>query len=709
MPAAMNLRRRATSSLSLAVLTFTAAALTGTACSQAKPVETAPAATEPAPAAPSPAVSTAALPAGLDDAAVDRAVNPCDDFYQYACGTWMKTAQIPDDRSSTSRGFIAILERNEAIMKDILERAAAGKIAGDDGKKLGDHWSTCMDEPKLEASLAVLQKDAKAFANITDGKKLAAAVAKLHLVNGNALFSQGSMQDLKNSQQVVFGIFEGGLGLPDRDYYLVDDDKTKKVRDAYSAHVEKMLTLAGDTPAVAAQKRDLIMALEKRLATTTRTKVEKRDVEKMFHRLERDGTKKLAPSFDWDGYFKAIGLPKVTEINVAHPPFVEALEGVVKETTPATWAAYLQWVQLRNSVPALPKAMQEERFAYESKALTGAAADRPRWKKCVDLADGQLGEVLGRVFVAEQFGADGKARTQAMVDAVRTAFAKNIDTLSWMDEPTKMEAHAKADKMATKIGYPDVWRDYSKLKTTRTTFLDNYLAGVSFEVRRDLDKIGKPLDKNEWQMSPPTVNAYNDGQRNEIVFPAGILQPPFFNKEAPDAVNYGAMGMVVGHEITHGFDDEGKSLDAEGNLRDWWSPESKTAFEKKTACVKDQFDNSIALEDIKVNGSLTLGENVADLGGLKISFAAMQAAQAAGTLQPSSSPYSNEQLFFLGYAQSWCSKYRPENARLRAATDPHAPPFLRVNNPLANLPSFAKAFGCAAPSKMVRSAGCEVW
>ncbi len=678
------------------------------ACSQAPTVEQTPAALEtPAPPA-GPTVSTAPLPAGLDEAALDRSANPCDDFYAYACGGWMKTAEIPADRSSTSRGFVTILERNELIMKEILERAAAGTIAGADGKKLGDHWSTCMDEPKLEASLAVLKKDAASFSKVKDGKSLAAALAKLHLNKVGGLFDQGSMQDLKDSTTIVFGLGEGGLGLPDRDYYLVTDEKTVKVKNAYSAHVEKMLELAGDTPAVAASRRDAIMALETRLAMSTRTKVEKRDVEKMYHRLERDGVKKAAPSFDWDGYFKAIGQPKLTAINVLHPPFIDAIEVVVKETPATTWAAYLQWAQLRGNIPALPKAMQDERFRYESEALTGATADRPRWKKCVDLADEQLGEALGKIFVAEQFGADGKARTQAMVDAIRVSFAKNIDTLSWMDEPTKQEARIKAEKMATKIGYPDVWRDYSSFVTSRDTFLKNYAAGNAYEVRRDLNKIGKPLDKNEWQMSPPTVNAYNDGQRNEIVFPAGILQPPFFNKAAPDAVNFGAMGMVVGHEITHGFDDAGKSLDATGNLRDWWSADSSARFAAKTKCVQDQFDASIALEDIHVNGALTLGENTADLGGLKIALAAMHMAKAA-TAPAASSTYSDEQLFFMGYAQSWCSKSRPELARVRAATDPHAPPFLRVNNPLANMPAFAKAFGCSASSKMVRENGCEVW
>lgn len=689
--------------ISLAVFCSLCALTTQAAPTSSTP--TTPAAKSPAP--PASALPTAPLPVGLDESALDRKANPCVDFYRYACGGWMDKTEIPADRPSTSRGFVAILERNELLMKDILERAAAKKITGKNAQKLADHWSTCMNEPALDGNLPLLLKDARAYDNVKGGKALAAAVAKLHQSGVNVLFDLSSMQDLKDATLVVGGVSEAGLGMPDRDYYLAADEKTVKVRDAYKAHVQKMFELAGVAADVAAQKRDLVLALETKLAEATRTKVEKRDIEKMFHRLEREGIKKAAPSFDWDAYLKARGQPKLKQINVAHPVFLDAMEKLVKETTPETWSAYFTWAMLRAAVPALPKAMQDERFAYESKALTGATADRPRWKKCVAFADDQLGEAMGEVFVNETFGKDGKERTLAMVVAVEQAFDKNLDRLSWMDDATRAEARAKVKKMSNKIGYPDKWRDYSKYTTSAKSFLVNYQNGITFAVNRDLAKIGKPIDKNEWYMSPPTVNAYNDGQMNEIVFPAGILQPPFFNKDAPDAVNFGAMGMVVGHEITHGFDDEGRKLDKDGNLRDWWSAEAGKKFEEKTQCIVKQYDDSIALEDIHVNGKLTLGENTADLGGLKVSLQAMAEWQKARA--PATSPYSQHQLFFLGYAQSWCSKYRPENARLRAATDPHAPPFLRVNNPLANLPEFAAAFGCKQGEPMVRAARCEVW
>jgi len=694
--------KRLIAPLSLLLLT----AATTAAAPLATPAKAAPPPLK-APAKATPALSTAPLPAGLDESALDRNANPCNDFFRYACGGWLDKTEIPADRSSTSRGFVSIAERNELIMKDILERAAAGKLAGDNGKKLGDHWSTCMDEPKLEQNLPLLLKQAKAYAGIKDGKALARALGELHGKGVSAVFAFNSMQDLKDATLVVGDVSEGGLGLPDRDYYLQDDEKTKKVRDAYLAHVAKVFELAGDKANVAAGKRDAIFALEKRLAAATRTKVERRDIEKAFHRLERDGVKKATPSFDWDGYFKSLDAAKLTQINVEHPSYLDELEKIVNETKPDVWQSYLTWALLRSAGMAMPKAIQEENFRYESEALTGAKEDRPRWKKCVALADDQLGEAMGQVFVDEHFGKDGKERTLAMVVAVEQAFDKNLDALTWMDDATRTEARLKARKMSNKIGYPDKWRDYASFKTSRDSFLTNLENGVRFAIKRDLAKIGKPVDKNEWYMSPPTVNAYNDGQNNEIVFPAGILQPPFFNKEAPDAVNFGAMGMVVGHEITHGFDDEGRKLDKDGNLKDWWSEKAGKLFEEKTQCVVKQFDDSIALEDIHVNGKLTLGENTADLGGLKVSLQAMKEWQK--TKAPAASPHSQEQLFFLGYAQSWCSKYRPEAARLRAATDPHAPPFLRVNNPLGNLPEFAAAYGCKPGDALVRATRCEVW
>jgi endothelin-converting enzyme/putative endopeptidase len=706
--------KRTLLSLTSPLLMLLAAACASSAPAADKPADSSVGAkAEPAPPPPPPAPAKMAkpgpLPAGLDEAAMDWQMSPCEDFYRFACGGWMDKTEIPADRSSYSRGFITILERNELLLKDILERAAAGKLKKDQpfAKQLGDYWSTCMDDKGLDASLPEVKKQLAAFKNVKDGKALAKVAGKLHAQGIAPLFDFSSMQDLKDASLVVGGLSEGGLGLPDRDYYVLDDEKTKAVRDAYAAHVQKMFELLGDKPEAAAKKKDDIMALETRLAKVTLTNVERRDPEKLLHRLERDGVKKAAPSFDWDGFFKELGAPKVTAINVTHPPFFEELDKIVKETKPETWETYLSWVFLRSEVPGLPKAFQDEDFAYQSKALTGAKEDRPRWKKCVSFADKQLGQALGRVFVDENFGADGKQRTLGMVESVEAAFQSNLDGLQWMDDATRAVAKQKGGKMRNKIGYPDVWRDYASYKTDRKSFLGNVLRGDAFERARDLAKIGKPVDKNEWFMTPPTVNAYNDPQNNEIVFPAGILQPPFFNKDAPDAVNFGAMGMVVGHEITHGFDDEGRKFDADGNLRDWWSADAGKKFVDKTTCVKNQFDGYVAIEDIHVKGDLTLGENTADLGGLKVSLAAMKAWLKDHPAPQSA--WTPEQLFFLGYGQSWCTKYRPENARLRAATDPHSPPMWRVNGPLSNMPAFAEAFGCKPTDKMIRKDRCEVW
>ena len=651
------------------------------------------------------------LPAelGLDEATLDRQANPCDDFYRYACGGWMDKTEIPADRSSTSRGFVTILEKNELLLKEILERAAAKKLkkGARFSKQLGDHWSTCMDEKSLDASLPEVKRRLARFQGIKDGKALATVVGELHAAGVGPIFRFGSMQDLRDASIVIGGLSEGGLGLPDRDYYVKDDEKTKAVRDAYAAHVQKTFELLGDAADVAQKKRDDVMALETRLATVTLTNVERRNVEKLYHRLERAGVQKAAPSFAWDKYFSAVGAPKVTQINVTHPAFFEELERIVQETKPEVWEAYLAWVVLRSSVPALPKAFQDQDFAYQSKALTGAKEDRPRWKKCVTLADEQLGEALGFVFVEEQFGKEGKEVTTAMVKAVQDAMAADIDTLAWMDDATRTLAKAKIGKMFNKIGYPDKWRSYASYQTDRKSFLGNYLRGAQVEVKRDLAKIGKPVDKSEWYMSPPTVNAYYDPQTNQMVFPAGILQPPFFTRGGADAVNFGAIGMVVGHEITHGFDDEGRKFDADGNLRDWWSADAGKKFVDKAQCVKEQFDGYIAIEDIHLKGDLTLGENTADLGGLKLALTALSAWEKQHA--PPAGPLSSTQLFFLGYAQAWCSKYRPEASRLRAATDPHAPAYWRVNGPLSNMPQFADAFGCRAGDQMVREKRCEVW
>ncbi|MBS1151868.1 MAG: Metallopeptidase [Myxococcaceae bacterium] len=681
-----------------------------------KPDPIAPPAAEPKPAAVSKA--SLPLPPGLDEASMDPSADPCSDFYQFACGNWMKTVEIPADRAITSRGFVAIAERNEQILKAILEEAAAGKLpAGTPfAQQLGDYYASCIDEPKLEGTIPELLTFARKLSAPKNARDLAQAVGTLHASGISPLFNSGAQQDLKNSAEVIAGFEQGGLGLPDRDYYLQDDAKMKGIREAYVAYVENMLVLIGEKPEAAKKAAGLVMDLETRLAKASQTKVERRDPNSQYNRVDRKGLKEKAPNFQWDVFFTAVGAKDVQAINVNSIPYFVELSAAAKDVKPETWKAYLTWVIVRSTIPTLPKAMQDAHFAYSSKNFTGAKADRPRWKKCVAHTDGDLGEALGREFVRRTFGEDGKKRTNAMVEALQGSIKQNLEAITWMEAATKPAAFSKLERMVknNKIGYPDVWRDYASIKTDRGSFFNNSLEANRFEVKRQLAKIGKPVDRNEWLMSASTVNAYNDPQKNEIVFPAGILQPPFFNRDATDAVNFGSMGMVVGHEITHGFDDEGRKFDVDGNLKDWWSEGSAKAFEGRAECVKKQYDTYVAIDDVKVKGDLTLGENTADLGGLKLAHAAMGNWYGAKQGKPEDETkyrYTRSQQFFLGFAQSWCTKMRPENARLRAATDPHAPPYWRVIGPLSNIDAFQQAFECKAGTKMVRAGPdrCDIW
>jgi putative endopeptidase len=655
----------------------------------------------------------ATFAAGLDAAIVDAKTHPCDDFYRFACGGWLDKTEIPADRSTYSRGFLTLNDRNELLQKEMLEAAAAGKLDGVDkalAKKVGDHYGTCMDEAALEKALPSLKKELAFLNGKPNAKTMPKLVGELHKRGVGVFFGFGSLQDLDDSSKVIVGVGEGGLGLPERDYYVNDaDPKMKEIRGMYIEHIRDVFVLLGDKPDVAAKKATDIMVLETRLAKATLTNVEHRDPLKLKHPMTLAELQKLTPSFDWAAYLKAVGASKdaAAKLNVSHIPFVEEVHKVMLETAPETITAYATFHAVGAATPALPKAFQTEAFTFASKAFTGQKEDEPRWKKCIAFTDSQLGEILGQVFVAKHFGKEGKEKTLAMVKALEETFDKNLKSLAWMDDKTREVAYKKIRSMRNMIGYPDKWRDYSKYKVESKGFLGNLLRGVQEQNRRDLAKVGKPVDKDEWFMTPTTVNAYNDPQNNQIVFPAGILQPPFFNNAATDAVNFGAMGMVVGHEITHGFDDEGAKFDDSGTVRNWWSEASAKVFAEKTGCVKEQYDNYIAIDDVKLKGDLTLGENVADLGGLKVSLLALQ--EWLGSHPAPENALSTTQQFYLSYAQSWCSKYRPEQARSRAANDPHSPPMWRVNGPLSNLPSFAEAFGCKAGDKMVRQKRCDVW
>ncbi len=657
--------------------------------------------------------SSKPMPPGLDEAVLDATANPCEDFYQYACGGWMAKTEIPADRPLYSRGFVAIQERNEQLLKTILEEAAAQKLPTGTpfAAQLGDYYATCTDEAGLERALPEVKKLMDQVAKVKDAKSLAQSVGTLHAVGFDAFFDVSAIQDLKNSTEVVASFDQGGLGLPDRDYYFDDDKKT--VRDDYKLHVEAMFGLLGLEARQCQRLADMVFSVETRLAKVSQTRTERRDPQKLYNRLDRTGLEAQAKDFPWSVYLTALGAKDLSAINVNSVPYFVEVAAIAKDTSPELLNAYLSWVVLRSAIPALPKAFQDESFRYTSKALTGAKADRARWKKCVGWTDGDLGEALGREFVRRSFGEDGKARTSAMIEGLQRSFEKNLESLAWFDAPTREAALGKVRRMVgnNKIGYPAVWRDYSTLSTSRTSFFSNSLAANRFEIRRQLGKVGKPVDRNEWLMPPSIVNAYYEPQKNEIVFPAGILQPPFFNRAASDAVNFGSMGMVVGHELTHGFDDEGRRFDVDGNLKDWWSPAVGKNFVERASCVERQYDGYLAVGDTKVKGALTLGENIADLGGLKLAHGAMERWYADKPGADEQYRYSRSQQFFLGFAQSWCTKVRDETAKVRAATDPHAPPVWRVRGPLGNLDAFQAAFSCPATAKMLRQGAdrCVVW
>ena len=660
---------------------------------------------------PEAASSALPMPTGLDAAALDTRADPCTDFYRYACGGWIDHTEIPPDRSRWVRSFNVLQEKNTETLHQLLEETVAGKPPAGMryAQAVGDYYASCMNEPKLEAAVPELTAELERISKLSSKKTLAQETARLQRTGARPLFTFGSTQDAKDAALVIAEFNQGGLGLPDRDYYLKDDEKMKSVLSAYRTHVKDVFVLLGDSPGVADKKAGEVLAFETRLAKASLDRVSRRDPEKVYHRVERTGLKKLAPTFDWDVFLSRVGAPGVTTITVDHPPFFTEVSAMTVEVPLSVWRTYLAWRVVSGSFDALPKRFQDERFAFVSHNLSGAKEDLPRWKKCVEDADRAFGEALGAAYVEKTFGVEAKQVTRELVTLIEQSFEANLAALSWMDEATKTRAQEKVRAIVNKVGYPDAWKSYDGLHVDRRSYLANSWRSRAYETDRELKKIGKPLNRTEWRMTPPTVNAYYSAPRNEMVFPAGILQPPFFDRNATPAVNLGAMGMVVGHELTHGFDDQGRKYDAVGNLADWWTPASGKGFEERAACVKGQFDGYTAVEDVKLNGALTLGENTADLGGLKLAFMALQAYVKAHPDQVKPSRYSLEQQFFLGYAQAWCGKARAQEMRRRAQTDSHSSPEWRVNGPLSNLLPFQAAFGCKAGQAMVRSPHCEVW
>ena len=621
----------------------------------------------------------------------------------------MKDNPIPADRAAWGR-LNALDDRNNETLRKILESSAAERASRTaDEQKIGDYYATCMDVAAIDAKgAAPLKPDMDRIDAIQGKTEIPAELIRLHRRGVNVFFSLDSEQDFKNSTEYIAGVGQGGLGLPDRDYYFKDDPKSAEIRAGYVTHMRKMFELLGDAPERARAESKAVMAVETDLAKGALDLVSRRDPSKIYHKMTVHELFSLAPFLTWEKYFEGVGAPPVQSLNVSEPNFFRQLESAFVQTSLDDLKAYMRWRIVHDAAPRLAREFVDENFSFYGKTLTGAKELRPRWKRCVTWVDGELGEALGRKYVDVTFGAEGKQRTLKMVGAIEKAMNDDLKTLDWMTPATRKEAFVKLKAIENKIGYPDKWRDYSTVKIVRGDVMGNYQRASEFENLRQLGKIGKPIDRGEWGMTPPTINAYYDPQMNNINFPAGILQPPVFSKDVDDAVNFGSIGSIVGHELTHGFDDEGRQFDPKGNLRDWWTPEDAKEFEKRADCFVQEYSAFKAVDDIHLDGKLTLGENTADNGGLRLAYMALM-----GSLEHMQKKkldgFTPEQRFFLGFGQVWCQNERSEVARLQATTDPHSLDKYRVNGTVSNMPEFQQAFACNAAQPMVRHPACRVW
>jgi putative endopeptidase len=658
--------------------------------------------------------SSSAKPApGFSLDTIDKTVDPCVDFYQYACGNWIKNSEIPPDQSQWV-SFVELNERNKDIEHGILEKAAAGGASRDAvDQRIGDLYASCIDEKAVDAKgIAPHKPELDRIAAVQDKGALIDEIAHVHLIGPNALFNFYAQSDLHNADQVIAYIDQGGLSLPDRDYYIKDDNpKMKEMRQHLVDYVTQAFTLAGQTPQQAADGAQTVLRLETALAKASMDRTARRDPKNRDHKMSRDDAVALGPNFYLNRYFTAVGAPNFSQLNVTNPDFFKQVNATLESESLDSLKIYVTWHVLNAAAPWLSQPFVEANFKFQQN-LTGQKEIQARWKRCVSLTDRELGEALGQRYVDVTFGAEGKQRMLKMVDALEKSLAEDIHDLSWMSDETKKQAKVKLDAIRNKIGYPDVYRDYSSVVIKSDDLLGNVSRANAFESKRDIAKIDKPLDRKEWGMTPPTVNAYYSSSFNEIVFPAGILQPPFFDKTMDDSVNFGGIGLVIGHELTHGFDDQGRKFDPQGNLHDWWTEQDGKEFEKRASCVADEYSNFVAVDDLKVNGKLTLGENTADNGGARIALMALEhmiADDKTGKEDRKIDGYTPEQRFFLGFARVWCEKRRPEVARVRVLTDPHSPGKYRVDGVVQNMPEFQKAWGCKAGQPMVAENACHVW
>jgi endothelin-converting enzyme/putative endopeptidase len=643
----------------------------------------------------------------LDITSMDRSIDPCVDFFKYSCGGWIKNNPIPPDQSSWDT-YSKMQDENRGRLRGILEAAAVPDPNRNAAtQKIGDYYASCTDEKAIDAKGAEpLKPELERIASIKSKAEIADIAAAM--VHSNALFRFDSTQDFRDANQVIAEADQGGLGLPDRDYYVKEDAKSVNLRKAYVAHVQKMFELLGDQPDTAAAEAQTVMRIETALAKGSMTRVERREPKNLDHKMTSSELEKISPDFQWQVYFTNVGLPALASLNVASPGFFKVMNEELGKESLADWKTYLRWHLVHADAPFLFTALLNENFAFYGKTLRGQQELQPRWKRCTENVDDDLGEALGQVYVEKYFSPEAKQQALKIVKEIEAAMAQDINSLPWMSAATKQQALIKLHGMANKIGYPEKWRDYSKLEIIRGDELGNVARARKFEFERQLAKIGKPLDRGEWDMTPPTVNAYYNSQMNDINFPAGVLQPPAFDPNSDAAPNYGDTGGTIGHELTHGFDDEGRQFDAQGNLRDWWTAEDGKEFVKRASCISNQYSTYTIIDDIKINGKLTLGEDVADLGGLILAYMAWKADTKGESLQPLDD-LTPEQRFFVGYGQSWCGETRDETKRLRATVDPHSPEKYRTNGVVSNMPEFQQAFHCKAGSPMVNQNRCSVW
>ena len=662
----------------------------------------------------------------FDPKAVDRTLNPCDDFYKYACNKWLTANPIPRDEVFWSTGSDLQLW-SEAVLRDTMEAAATNdpkRTAVQ--QKIGDYWAACMDESGIEAAgLKPLQPELDRIAALKSKKELTSEIAHLHHLFAGAweqgdnqtnapFFGFNGQQDYDDASKVVAQIDQGGLSLPNRDYYIKTDEKSVETLKKFHAHVQKMFVLAGEAEAQARADAGTVIELEAAMAKAQMDNITRRDPKNINNKMSLAQIRELTPSIEWDVYLKAVKAPASEHYIVTSPDFFRAEEKLLQQHSLEQWKTYMRWHLIHRAAPLLTKAMVDENFGFFARTLAGQEQNEPRWRRCVHNADRDLGEALGQAYVDRAFPPESKTRTIEMVHAIERALQDDIESVAWMTPATKEQAIVKLKEIEDKIGYPSHWRDYSNVKVTRDSYIGNVEQATAFEFERWVAKIGKPVDRSEWTMTPPTLNAYYDPQLNTINFPAGILQPPFFEKGMDDSVNYGAIGMVIGHEIIHGFDDQGRKFDAHGNLRDWWTAEDAKQYDERGKCISDEYTQEVpdAGPGVKQNGLLTQGEDTADNGGVHLSLNALEAdLKKQGKSLDDKGPdgWTYRQRFFLSYAYSWCSNIRPEVARLIVTTNPHSLPIFRIDNVVSNMSEFAQAFGCKAGQKMVRANACRVW